>query len=141
MDNFTCFFYGTLTFPQILKQVLNQERKNTEPPINIEEQIPATLKGYKRRKVIGVDYPAILKGDDLKDETKGILIRGLSSQDIIRLDNFEGFQYERKKVKVYIENKETPTEAITYVWIDSPDLLDEKDWVSEDFEWSKFSDF
>lgn len=42
-NNFTCFFYGTLVFPQILKQVLNDGRKNTEPPINVE-QIPATLK-------------------------------------------------------------------------------------------------
>ncbi|CAB4419826.1 unnamed protein product [Rhizophagus irregularis] len=134
-NNFTCFFYGTLVFPQILKQVLNDGRKNTEPPINVE-QIPATLKGYKRRKVIGTDYPAILKGDDLKDETRGVLIRGLSSQDIRRLDNFESHQYERKKIKVYIENEGTPIEAITYVWKDSPDLLDEKDWNSEEFEWS-----
>ncbi|CAB4378889.1 unnamed protein product [Rhizophagus irregularis] len=139
-NNFTCFFYGTLVFPQILKQVLNDGRKNTEPPINVE-QIPATLKGYKRRKVIGTDYPAILKGDDLKDETRGVLIRGLSSQDIRRLDNFESHQYERKKIKVYIENEGTPIEAITYVWKDSPDLLDEKDWNSEEFEWSKFSDY
>jgi hypothetical protein len=43
-NNFTCFFYGTLTFPQILKQVLNDGRKNTEPPTYIGEQIPALLK-------------------------------------------------------------------------------------------------
>ncbi|CAI2171220.1 10735_t:CDS:2 [Funneliformis geosporum] len=89
-DEFTCFFYGTLIFPQILKRVLENGRSNTEKPINIKKRVSAVLKGYKRHKVIGAVYPAILKGDDLKDEINGILLEGLSSQDIARLDNFEG---------------------------------------------------
>ena len=47
------------------------------------------MKGYKRCKVIGAIYPAILKGD-AKDETSGVLLKGLSSQDITRLDQYEG---------------------------------------------------
>ncbi|RIA82303.1 hypothetical protein C1645_809664 [Glomus cerebriforme] len=144
-DNFTCFFYGTLIFPQILNRVLSNGRKNTEPPINIEERIPAVLKGYKRRKVIGAVYPAILKGDDLKDKTNGILLKGLSSQDIERLDNFEGDQYVRNNVKIYIENEEKPIEAMTYIWNDYPNLLDKEDWNPEDFKkqihkWSSNND-
>ncbi|CAG8435058.1 15442_t:CDS:2 [Funneliformis caledonium] len=131
-NEFTCFFYGTLIFPQILNRVLENGRSNTEKPINIKESVSAVLKGYKRHKVIGAVYPAILKGDDLKDEITGVLLGGLSSQDIARLDNFEGSQYEKKKVQVYVDNN--LIEAMTYVWKDSPTLLHDEDWNPKDFE-------
>ena len=43
-------------------------------------------------------------------------------------------QYEKKKINVYIENEENSVKAITYIWIDNPNLLHKEDWNSEDFK-------
>jgi hypothetical protein len=46
--------------------------------------------GYKRHKVYGQDYPAILRTDNEDDETHGVLVRGLMAKEIKKLDIFEG---------------------------------------------------
>ncbi|CAG8454313.1 4425_t:CDS:2 [Ambispora leptoticha] len=139
---------------------------------------PAILKGYKRYRVFGCDYPAILKTDE-NQETRGILVKGLTSSEIQLLDKYEGEQYVRTDVEVYIENtpsnllyqhnrsalstslpslnassslklytkeeydviskspKSLLVPAQTYVWIDSPALLDDVEWDPEEFKREK----
>ncbi|KAG9301683.1 hypothetical protein G9A89_016754 [Geosiphon pyriformis] len=62
---------------------------------------PAILKGYSRKKVLGADYPAIVSSEN-QHEVYGVLVQGLSRIEIEQLDKWEGDQYIRKNVEVYI---------------------------------------
>ncbi|CAG8467143.1 11268_t:CDS:2 [Diversispora eburnea] len=119
MEEITCFFYGTLMSRKIL------------------------LHGYKRRKVHGAPYPAIIK--DENSDTHGIVVKGLTPEDMLRLDFFEGDQYAKIEVQVFFTNNEDYKDnkdykyenailAQTYVWIDSVELLEDKEWDHKDFE-------
>ncbi|RHZ83240.1 hypothetical protein Glove_99g151 [Diversispora epigaea] len=138
MDEITCFFYGTLMCREILLHVLESNNNNK----NITG-IPAVLKGYKRRKVHGEPYPAIIKEEN--SETHGIVVKGLTPEDMLRLDFFEGDQYAKIEVQVFITNKKDYKDdndykhgniilAQTYVWIDSVKFLEDREWDHKDFE-------
>ncbi|CAG8586508.1 3760_t:CDS:2 [Acaulospora morrowiae] len=134
------FFYGSLIFPKVLLRILQSGRNKNDDPVVIEEMIPATLKGYKRRKVLGTSYPAIIKDDN--SETHGVAVKGLTPRDISILDHYEGDQYMKKDVEVFPINskgdngqpKGAPISAQTYVWIDSPEFLEDQDWDQEEFK-------
>ncbi|CAG8539339.1 9115_t:CDS:10 [Paraglomus occultum] len=157
MGDFSCFFYGTLIFTQILRRVITEGQSLKESDVAFGPVIPAVLKGYRRHKVFNAVYPAIIKGSE-NDETRGVLVSGLTSQDILRLDLFEGNQYVRTDVEVLIIEEakrnsfhsdpdlvDTDADIIytppprprlvpaqTYVWNDAPALLEKDDWDPED---------
>ncbi|CAG8450207.1 9574_t:CDS:2 [Acaulospora colombiana] len=138
MKKFACFFYGSLMFPKVLLRVLEGGRQKDDGPIVVEEGIPATLKGYKRLRVLGASYPALIKDND--SETQGILIKGLTSGNVSTLDHYEGDQYTRINVEVFPNNSrdrgqsEDLISAQTYLWISSSDFLEDQDWDKEEFE-------
>ncbi|CAG8443454.1 8318_t:CDS:2 [Ambispora gerdemannii] len=154
---------------------MNANRLDTKFSLDNNHFAPAILK-----------YPAILKTDE-NQETRGILVRGLSSSEIQLLDRYEGEQYVRTDVEVYIENtpsnilyqhnrpalstslsslnvSSSPSSSLklyndetydeiskssksllvpaqTYVWIDSPALLEDASWDPEEFEREKLEEF
>lgn len=59
---------------------------------------PAILHGYCRRRVQGADYPGIVP--DEEHVVFGTYATGLTDTNMLKLDIFEGGQYERRTVKV-----------------------------------------
>jgi len=98
---------------------------------NYEHQT-GTLSGYVRRCIANEKYPAILPG--LKSsKVEGVLYHNISSEDVIRLDRFEGSFYIRKPVSIHTD--EDIITADTYVLNDSyKHILTVKEWDPERFE-------
>lgn len=75
------FFYGTLRHPPLLETVLGR-RVATEP---------ARLPGHEVRAVAGETFPILCAGPG---HAEGVLARGLTEADVLRLDFYEGgFSY------------------------------------------------
>jgi gamma-glutamylcyclotransferase (GGCT)/AIG2-like uncharacterized protein YtfP len=92
---------------------------------------PARLKGYRRRSVIGENYPAIMP--DRQASVDGLIYRNVPSSAWDRLDRFEGEMYERHHVAVELNNRTTlsaETYVIHPVYLNR---LDQSDWDFDDF--------
>lgn len=83
------FAYGTLLFPAVFRAVTGRALTPRA----------ATLPGFVRRRLIGELFPAILEASE-HDRVVGVAYSGLTSQDWLRLDRFEGALYERRSVTV-----------------------------------------
>ena len=118
----SAFFYGTLMAPPVLHRVIwgpsstisssTAPTPTPNPPPHASPLLirPAVLPGYRRHRVRGADYPAIVPcSDDGKSEgdgksetsdhaaaVRGTLVQGLTDGDIWRLDIFEGGEYKRE---------------------------------------------
>jgi len=110
---------------------------------------PALLHGYQRRKVKGCDYPGItplsLKGagaDGEEPTVRGVYATGLLDMDVVRLDRFEGGEYDRVEVKVELLDQGPKTsggvEAETYVFR-YVEELEEGEWDFEHFKREKMA--
>jgi len=82
------FVYGTLQFPAVFRVVSGRSVPGE----------PAKLPGYARYQVRGERYPGIVPGAD--STVDGILLRGITDDDLARLDRFEGDFYRRERVEV-----------------------------------------
>lgn len=96
------FVYGTLLCEDILQQVAGDSFQG----------IAAQLPGYRRARIRGEWYPAIVP--DPAAITPGLLYRGLSGRAMARLDRFEGRMYRRQRVRVELTDG-SQTQAWTYV--------------------------
>jgi gamma-glutamylcyclotransferase (GGCT)/AIG2-like uncharacterized protein YtfP len=151
MGDHTAFFYGTLMAPKVLHRVCygpSVPLSTTQhSALNVR---PALLKSYRRHRVRGADYPAIMAAQE--STVRGALVTGLTDGDIWRLDIFEGEEYQRRKVKVRaitdqgdmnVEPTEAQlgdeVEAETYIWIAGRQLLDDNEWDFEEFVREKMS--
>jgi hypothetical protein len=164
MGDHTLFFYGTLLAPPVLHRVIYgtpHPTPLTHPAMTFLRIRPALLRGYTRHRVENADYPAIVR--DKEGTVRGSVVSGLTEGDVFRLDIFEGSQYTKGTVQVEVLGdgvgvydaapegagakgegegdggkedkgvKETIT-AQTYIWSDSPDYLESKEWDFEDFK-------
>lgn len=78
------FFYGTLTDPDVLGLVLGRSDL-------AEVARPATLPGYRRVRVEGETYPALVA--DPAGEVDGIVVEGLDDEDDRRIRYFEDYNF------------------------------------------------
>lgn len=123
---------------------------------------PAILHRHQRHKVKNADYPAILPAN-MSTLVRGTLVEGLTDGDIWRLDIFEGYEYERRKVSVRVlEQSETgpgattegmgdvtvkeennvegeEVEAEVYVWTAGKHRLEPEEWDFSEFIRDKMS--
>ena len=124
--------------PEILARVCGHKGKWTVRP--------AILHDYRRHRVAGADYPAIIPTP--KASVRGTYVTGLSNSDITKLDIFEGSEYKRADVKVNVldvvgdadgegnvEGEEF--EVQTYVWISRKSYLEDKEWDFAEFQKEK----
>ena len=91
------FIYGTLLDDQVLASVLGHEGAHIT---STEAEAPF----MRVMKVAHVDYPCLLEGQD-DDVAIGALLQGLSDNDIAKLDQFEGENYQRKPVEVIADKQ------------------------------------
>ena len=82
------FVYGTLMAEAVMRSVCGQPFAST----------PATLHDFRRRRVSGEVYPAIIPCPG--DRVEGALYSGLNATQLALLDVFEGTMYRRAIVDV-----------------------------------------
>ena len=115
------FVYGTLMDPEIMQAVSGAYYAGRS----------ATLHGYVRKRIAGEVYPAIIP--DHGASVRGVLYCGVTAESLLRLDRFEGSQYDRHEVAVELEN-EGPMRAQTYVLaVACRGQLSNDDWVYQEF--------
>lgn len=107
--------------PAVLRHVLGRT-----PPM-----AAAQLRGFRRRRLTGQRYPAIIA--DPEESVEGALICGLTEQDWDLLDLYEGDLYER--IPVQVSGDAGAYQAQTYALRPSlAHLLDGARWSLEHFE-------
>ncbi|KAH8100760.1 hypothetical protein BXZ70DRAFT_906950 [Cristinia sonorae] len=147
------FFYGTLIHPQILRRVIGNpaEHLAVSPAVLLNADYPAIVPTHNSQSI----FQRPLTQDE--NSVRGILVTGLTDEDIRLLDIFEGDEYTRETVSVHplvsaeplnsdnvIVPRTTPSlppldalppavTAQTYVWVDSLDHLEPAIWEYSDF--------
>jgi len=96
------FAYGTLMCPDIMAEVSGLQRPVT----------PANLRGYRRLRVTGEDYPALLP--DAAGAVAGVIYQDIPETAWALLDRFEGEMYVRAGAQVELADG-TNAAAQTYV--------------------------
>lgn len=96
------FVYGTLMCPDVMQALLHKRFTGE----------PATLSNYRRRRVRGQHYPAIVPAPN--EEVHGLLYDDISASQWRTLDAFEGDYYRRVAVTVTLSNNGRAS-AQTYV--------------------------
>jgi CBS domain-containing protein len=87
------FFYGTLLDGDVMALVIGRRL----PP---QAFVPATLAGHLRRRARGVSYPILVR--DPAGEAEGVVVGGLTTRDVERLQAYEGPRYRTVPVKVTV---------------------------------------
>lgn len=117
-----CFVYGTLMNKDILSRLL--------PGASFALQ-EAQLRGYRRYKLRNRRYPAIRPcPSEESGSVNGLLVDGLSAQDLAKLHDYEGDEYQYQSVTVKTSDGHD-VETSCYVWreeLESELLKDDTDW-------------
>ncbi len=95
------FTYGSLMFPQVWSVVVRGEYKKQS----------ARLHGHQRRSIKGETYPAAIAAG-LDNFIDGQLYMNISSEDMRRLDLFEGSDYEKIKAPVLLADNSRVMAAV-----------------------------
>ena len=102
------FFYGTLRYAPLLRVVLGASYEKIAP-------VPAVLQGHQPRAILGENFPMIVP---MEGQTNGMLCRGLSPEDVARVNFYEGgYNYELREVTV--ETDDGPTQTLAYFAMDA----------------------
>lgn len=96
------------------------------------------LHGYIRPAVRGADYPALVEGD-AGDSVEGLIYYPDTSDDLRKLQNFEGELYREEKVMVAIRSGEE-IEALAFVWGGAGEQLLDSNWSFQTFESERLED-
>ncbi|QUC22396.1 uncharacterized protein UV8b_06637 [Ustilaginoidea virens] len=137
------FVYGTLMAAEVFFSVCYGDK---HPPLaiqNLHTFTAAILEDYCRHRVRFADYPAAVpeKGHNIR----GIRITGLTDANLEKLDYFEGSEYERRKVKVRLLEKDGDTEVVgdemsasVYVFLKA-EALEKREWDFDEFRREKMN--
>lgn len=111
--------------------------------------LPATLRGFRRQRVKGQDYPALepAPASDAAAAVDGIVYLDVAAADLAALDAFEGPDYRRIQVPAIPRQGAAagrPTAATllvqTYLFI-AADKVEAGDWDPEEFERERIGRF
>lgn len=120
------FAYGSLTFEHIWLEVTG--KKNTFTT--------AFIANIARKKLMNKPYPGGIKTTGLPP-LQGTLYFNLTTQQIERLDNFEGELYLRERHEVTLENGTKEHAHIYLIKNEYRSLVSDEDWELADFAtWS-----
>lgn len=129
--------------PEVFYTVCYQSGNPPEPIKWLHDFTPAILHGYCRHRVRYADYPGIIAEEG--QSIRGIYVTGLTEANMIKLDMFEGDQYERVETKVKLLGKEgdkdvegEEKDVVVYVFKEPQDL-EREEWDFEHFRTQKMS--
>lgn len=120
------FTYGSLMFPPVWQSVVKQTY----------ESQPAWVDGFRRTCIHGDRYPAVLPRAGQKN-LEGVVYFSVKSQDITRLDQFEGDYYFRKRIHPRILQNGQPQTIEADLYVLKPkyaQLASLRKWDPEVFE-------
>ncbi|GAA6011165.1 hypothetical protein JCM10207_005520 [Rhodosporidiobolus poonsookiae] len=144
MATHSLFFYGTLCHAGVLSRVIG----NPGDHLTTRD---AVLLDHARLHVEGEDYPAVVSTADGEkvlarrlslDEAsvRGVLVTGLTDEDVRLLDEFEGDEYTRSPCSVSVLPTlgsslvpSPPTHATVYRWTAPISRLAPQIWTFEEF--------
>ncbi|CAJ2507488.1 Uu.00g086740.m01.CDS01 [Anthostomella pinea] len=140
------FFYGTLMAAEVFFTVCYRASTESVPFLkSLHNFQPAILHGYCRRRIKHAEYPGITP--DPEHEIRGVYVTGLTDANMYHLDQFEGMEYDREKVKIRllsevgdskgqgnIEGKEVECEVYVF---NQPEKLEDREWDFEEFRTEK----
>jgi len=121
MNTGCLFTYGTLMCEDIMRNVAGCRLSNTH----------AVLREYRRYKVKGEVYPALVAGAG--GMVEGIVYHDVPESAWLRLDRFEGEMYERRFVKVALADGRTETAYAYIIRKGFETRLDSIEWDFESF--------
>ncbi len=133
-----CFVYGTLQAPDVLRTLLGRVPEMDPRPAFLSPE-------YSRHPVKSHVFPGVIATHPSfanHELVKGILLPGLTPEEIEIFDYFEdeGVEYKRCKAEVLLESSNDDNspndiiEADLYMWVGGDHLLDkESSWSFEDF--------
>lgn len=127
--------------PRVLHRVIYGSTTPHQSQLDALRIRPAILQQYSRHRVLHCDYPAILASPEASACVRGTYVEGLTAADMWRLDIFEGDEYERVRVSARLlaadGGLEDEVDAETYVWTESTDLLEKREWDFDEFRREK----
>lgn len=103
MLDHTLFIYGTLQDAEVMKAVIGRTI-----PLTAQQEGIAPF--FKIMTVKHVHYPCLVEGDD-SDVADGVIITGLSDEELQVLDRFEGDNYHRVAIDVIAKCRLVQTQA------------------------------
>ena len=101
------FVYGTLMYPDVLKVLLNRVPTNST----------AAIHGFRRYSIKGQVFPGVIQSTP-ESQVQGVLLKGLTPEDMVVFDEFEGDEYRKVAVTPQLPDGSTE-EASVYIWQDS----------------------
>jgi len=126
--NVHLFTYGSLMFPEVWSTVVKGEY----------ERMAARLYSYKRLCVKGEAYPAAVAAT-VADYIDGQLYLNVGDDDLLRLDRFEGNDYEKVEAPLILAEGGVVM-AQLYI-CRYPERLEEREWDVEWFAREGIKDF
>jgi len=107
------FFYGTLTIPKVLKDVLNL---TAEPVLK-----KATIPGSKFKLYMWGSYPALVQQSGTVEEENTNLIHGSAytvkmERHLRRLKQYETENYKVADVAITLDGQDEAVKGQTFVW-------------------------
>ncbi|KAL0943767.1 AIG2-like family protein [Colletotrichum truncatum] len=133
----TAFFYGWQMEPKVFFTVT---QGNGRPPQVIKDLYtftPAVLDNYTRHRVKFADYPGMIPEEG--GSVLGIYATGLTDANVLKLDLFEGSEYEKRIVTVKVrgdDGKGEEKQATAYIYR-HPEHLERVEWSFEEFRKDK----
>ncbi|CAO1635773.1 unnamed protein product [Parajaminaea phylloscopi] len=129
-EGHSLFVYGILVHPAILSRVLtgSLKRPSSEDSSYTRNHeitvVPAILPGYTVRRVLGQEYPALVAIEPSEAEAadplptaRGLVVNGLTRDEIAMLDSFEGDEYVHEQLQALVPEAEKPvTNAERSTW-------------------------
>ncbi|KAL0094961.1 hypothetical protein J3Q64DRAFT_1716661 [Phycomyces blakesleeanus] len=129
----SAFFYGTLMSDDVLLRVLCGPYATPDIKQQKKDALqlrPASLIGHQRFALKGLPFPGIIRTKS-EDQVRGILCEGLNANDVMRLDEFEGPEYDRSTAAAMVDGQRVPCQV--YLWIGGEQHLESHDWELEGF--------
>eukprot|EP00891_Asterochloris_glomerata_P002543 jgi/Astpho2/2543/e_gw1.00048.241.1_t len=121
--------YGTLLSEEILNILLHR----------VPDMSLATVKGFRRHRIQGRVYPAIIPAEG-GAEVQGMVLSGLSEPEFAVLDEYEDEDYYRTVTTAQLQDgKHIETEI--YVWVESKRDLLYGTWDYQDFRKKHLSEY
>ena len=125
---YSLFFYGTLRSEEVREAVIGQKKFNISHGI---------LQKHKVYKVKNANYPLIKFTNQKSDEVKGILITDITTEEIKKLDKFEGKNYFRQFVKINMKDKLYDAQ----IYMPQKTLIAEEPWNFDYWYKNNINDF
>jgi gamma-glutamylcyclotransferase (GGCT)/AIG2-like uncharacterized protein YtfP len=116
------FAYGTLRFPETLRALLGR----------VPSASQATLTGWRAAALAGRSYPGLVPANS---EVGGVVLDGLTAEEIRIIDAYEPDLYELRRVCV-----SDGRTVWAYVWNDAASVL-ASDWSTTQFAREQLAPF